>query len=81
MQAYTLKKFIFFRDSATHPVSYRWEKSIYFFVHHVFIYIYVLLWDKVGEKFGMAAAACDVTGDGLHDLIVGAPFYSPDNQV
>jgi hypothetical protein len=37
--------------------------------------------EQVGEKFGMAAAACDVTGDGLHDLIVGAPFYSPNNQV
>jgi hypothetical protein len=37
--------------------------------------------DQPGEKFGSAATACDVTGDGLDDLIVGAPFYTPTNQV
>ena len=33
---------------------------------------------QIGEGFGTAVAACDITGDGRDDLIVGAPFYSPD---
>jgi len=32
---------------------------------------------QIGEGFGTAIAACDITGDGRDDLIVGAPFYSP----
>ena len=30
--------------------------------------------DNVGERFGKAATGCDLTGDGIDDLIVGAPF-------
>ena len=30
----------------------------------------------IGERFGKATAACDLTGDGLDDLIVGAPYGS-----
>ena len=30
---------------------------------------------KIGEHFGAAVAACDLTGDGRDDLLVGAPNY------
>ena len=33
---------------------------------------------QMEEGFGSSVAACDITGDGRDDLIVGAPFYSPD---
>lgn len=31
---------------------------------------------QIGEYFGYALASCDVDGDGLDDLIIGAPMYS-----
>ena len=35
---------------------------------------------KIGEHFGSAVAACDFTGDGGDDLIVGAPNYAKDRN-
>ncbi|XP_047488270.1 integrin alpha-PS3-like isoform X2 [Penaeus chinensis] len=38
-------------------------------------------WDgtQIGENFGASLVAADITGDGLSDLVVGAPMYSmPD---
>eukprot|EP00092_Neocalanus_flemingeri_P029458 GFUD01031988.1.p1 GENE.GFUD01031988.1~~GFUD01031988.1.p1 ORF type:complete len:997 (+),score=213.69 GFUD01031988.1:96-3086(+) len=36
---------------------------------------------QMGESFGAATAACDITGDGKDDLIVGAPTYSPNRMM
>ena len=33
---------------------------------------------KQGEDFGYSVAACDITGDGRDDLIVGSPSYAED---
>jgi len=35
---------------------------------------------QMGESFGAATSACDITGDGRDDLIVGAPTYSPSRK-
>jgi len=34
----------------------------------------------MGEEFGMAVAACDVSGDGKDDLLVGSPGYSESGE-
>ena len=36
--------------------------------------------DNVGDRFGKSVAGCDITGDGIDDLIVGAPFSSLDSR-
>ncbi|RNA43640.1 integrin alpha-PS1 isoform X2 [Brachionus plicatilis] len=36
-------------------------------------------WQK-GAYFGFSMCACDVNGDGLEDLIVGAPYFSKKNE-
>jgi len=36
---------------------------------------------QMGEGFGSAIAACDISGDGRDDLIVGAPNHSPRRQM
>jgi hypothetical protein len=35
-----------------------------------------LVGEKTGEFFGGSLAVADVDGDGLDDLLVGAPFYT-----
>eukprot|EP00091_Calanus_sinicus_P022357 TRINITY_DN7057_c0_g1_i2.p2 TRINITY_DN7057_c0_g1~~TRINITY_DN7057_c0_g1_i2.p2 ORF type:complete len:131 (-),score=20.67 TRINITY_DN7057_c0_g1_i2:337-729(-) len=37
--------------------------------------------DQIGEGFGVAVTACDITGDGRDDLIVGAPYFSPGRRL
>lgn len=39
-----------------------------------------LFGDQLGEYFGAAVLAEDVTGDGLADLLVGAPLHSTQQQ-
>ncbi|XP_023158758.1 integrin alpha-PS2 isoform X2 [Ceratitis capitata] len=36
---------------------------------------------QIGEYFGYALATCDVDGNGLDDLIIGAPMYSEQGNV
>jgi len=36
---------------------------------------------QIGEGFGISTAACDITGDGRDDLIVGAPNFSPGRRM
>ncbi|XP_014088054.2 integrin alpha-PS2 isoform X1 [Bactrocera oleae] len=36
---------------------------------------------QIGEYFGYALATCDVDGNGLDDLIIGAPMYSEPGNV
>ena len=36
---------------------------------------------QIGERFGHALCAVDITGDGYDELIVGAPLHSRDNKV
>lgn len=35
---------------------------------------------QVGEYFGAALTACDVTGDSLDDLVVGSPLFTIEYQ-
>ena len=39
-----------------------------------------LFGEQLGEYFGAAVLAEDVTGDGLADLLVGAPLHSTHQQ-
>ena len=36
---------------------------------------------QIGERFGHALCAVDITGDGYDDLVVGAPLHTKDRQV
>ena len=36
--------------------------------------------EMMGEGFGMSVAGCDVNGDGLDDLVVGAPLHAADRH-
>lgn len=38
--------------------------------------LYELKGETTGEYFGLAITVADVNGDGLNDIIVGAPMYS-----
>lgn len=32
--------------------------------------------EQLGAYFGYSLAACDIDGDGLDDIIIGAPLYT-----
>ena len=36
---------------------------------------------QIGERFGATVAAVDINGDGLDDVVVGAPFHSIEGKV
>jgi hypothetical protein len=40
----------------------------------------ILQGEQHGEYFGAALAACDLNGDGLDDLVVGAPLFAVDQD-
>jgi hypothetical protein len=41
---------------------------------------YVLSGNVIGEGFGRSVTLADLNGDGLDDLVVGAPFLNPTNE-
>lgn len=67
-------------------MQYRLRTDV-IFLFQVFIYrdnfIYLIKKEGQvrGEYFGAAVAAIDINKDGLHDLLVGAPFYYEENSV